>query len=125
MSCNCNKCGKVITLIMLICILVLNLILLFQKDAWDLETLKVWWKENMAAIQEIYKTEAYKTSQAEAIDATLEQIAAMTDTEEDTNDEWNTDEEDTNEWSDDIKAVVEEIVASNPVRGDKMLDLLS
>lgn len=119
MSCNCNKCGKVITLIMLICILVLNLILLFQKDAWDLETLKVWWKENMAAIQEIYKTEAYKTSQAEAIDATLEQIAAMTDTEEDTNDEWNTDEEDTNEWSDDIKAVVEEIVASNPVRGDK------
>ena len=61
MSCNCNKCGKVITLIMLICILVLNLILLFQKDAWDLETLKVWWKENMAAIQEIYKTEGNNT----------------------------------------------------------------
>jgi hypothetical protein len=45
----------------------------------------------MDAIQNIYKTEAYKNSQAEAIDATLEQIAAMeaenTDNTENTNEE--------------------------------------
>ena len=55
MSCNCNKCGKIITAIMLICILVLNALLLSKNDAWKLETLKVGWKENMEAIQKIYK----------------------------------------------------------------------
>ena len=120
MSCNCNKCGKLATIIMLVVILVLNLCLLFQKDAWDLETLKVGWKDNMDAIQNIYKTEAYKTSQAEAIDATLEQITAM-EAENDTtiSDETWTENGDTNEWSSDIKSVVEDMVASNPVRGDK------
>ena len=124
MSCNCNKCGHIATILMLVAILVLNLCLLFQKDAWDLETLKVGWKDNMNAIQEIYKTEAYKTSQAEAIDATLEQIAAMeaenTDNNENTDEEWNTENtENTNEWNSDVLSVVEDMVASNPVRGDK------
>lgn len=120
MSCNCNKCGKLATITMLVVILVLNLCLLFQKDAWDLETLKVGWKDNMDAIQNIYKTEAYKTSQAEAIDATLEQIAAMEAENYTTiSDETWTENGDTNEWSSDIKSVVEDMVASNPVRGDK------
>lgn len=120
MSCNCNKCGKIATVIMLIVILVLNLCLLFQKDAWDLETLKVGWKENMAAIQEIYKTDTYKTAQAEAIDSTLEQIAAMTDTtDENTYDGENGESDTTSQWSEDIKTVVEDILANNPVRGDK------
>lgn len=120
MSCNCNKCGKIATVIMLIVILVLNLCLLFQKDAWDLETLKVGWKENMAAIQEIYKTDTYKTAQAEAIDSTLEQIAAMTDTtDENTYDDENGESDTTSQGSEDIKTVVEDILANNPVRGDK------
>jgi len=120
MSCNCNKCGKIATVIMLIVILALNLCLLFQKDAWDLETLKVWGKENMNAIQEIYKTDTYKNAQADAINSTLEQIAAMN------NDAWDTyDNEDnwesntTSQGSEDIKTVVEDILANNPVRGDK------
>ena len=121
MSCNCKNCGKIATIIMLVIILILNLCLLFQKDAWDLETLKVWWKDNMEAIQNIYKTDAYKTSQAEAINATLDQIAAMnTETDTTVSDEtWGTENGNTNEWSSDIKAVVEDIVSSNPVRGDK------
>ena len=101
---------------MLIVILVLNLCLLFQKDAWDLETLKVGWKENMAAIQEIYKTDTYKTAQAEAIDSTLEQIAAMTDTtDENTNDDENEESDTTSQGSEDIKTVVEDILANNPL----------
>ena len=120
MSCNCNKCGKIATVIMLIVILVLNLCLLFQKDAWDLETLKVGGKENMAAIQEIYKTDAYKTAQAEAIDSTLEQIAAMTDTtDENTYEDENGGSNTTSQGSENIKAVVEDILANNPVRGNK------
>lgn len=121
MSCNCNKCGKIATILMLVCILALNLCLLFQKDAWDLETLKVWWKDNMEAIQNIYKTEAYKTAQRDAIDSTLEQIAAMPDTEENTNEytDENWDSNTTSQGSEDIKTVVEDMVASNPVRGDK------
>lgn len=120
MSCNCNKCGKIATILMLVCILALNLCLLFQKDAWDLETLKVWWKDNMDAIQNIYKTEAYKTSQAEAIDSTLEQIAAMnTDNDTTTYDEGDTEDSNAIEWGDDIKEVVEDMIASNPIRGSK------
>lgn len=122
MSCNCNKCGKIATIIMLVVILVLNVCLLFQKDAWDLETLKVWWKDNMDAIQNIYKSEAYKTAQEEAINATLEQIGAM-DTADTwyTDVEWDTDVDNSNatQWSEDIKTVIEDIISENPVRGDK------
>lgn len=122
MSCNEKKCcGKIITIAALVVILVLNLILLFKKDAWDLEVLKVWWKENMQAIQQIYNMDEYKTSQTEAINATLEQIWLLAgDTDTENTDIENTDNEsdDTN-GSEDVKTVVEDILASAPIRGDK------
>ena len=120
MSCNCNKCGKIATLIMLIVILALNICLLCQKDARSLETLKVWWEENMNAIQEIYKTDTYKKAQEEAINSTLEQIAAMNNNAWDTyNDDNGESDTASQEGSEDIKTVVEDILANNPVRGDK------
>lgn len=112
-------CGGIITIVALLAMLVLNIITLCQKDAWDLESLKVGWDENMEAIQAIYAMDDYKTSQRDAIDATLAQIGLFDDVDnEDNADNENTDEN-VSEWSDDIKTVIEDIIASSPVHGNK------
>lgn len=119
MSCNENKCCcKIVTIAVLFVILVLNTILLFKKDAWDLEVLKVWGKENMNAIQKIYGMDEYKKAQTDAIKSTLEQIWSIWDQAGNNyndveNNDWNTNSDV------DVKSIVEDILASAPVRGNK------
>ncbi len=61
--------------IFVIALLVLNLLLFiyigfFKKDAYWLETLKAWWKENMKMATQLYKSSFYVQQQK----STLEQI---------------------------------------------------
>ncbi len=57
-------------------LLVLNLLLLFyigfiKKDSYRLEKLKVGWGENMSLVQQLYKSDWYKTQQQTAIQQAL------------------------------------------------------
>ncbi len=116
MSCNKKTCGMC-TIIALVVILAANIVMLCTKTPLSLETLKVWWSENMAKIQQVYEMDAYKTSQSEAIDQTLAQIWLTDDQwdlwEWETNNEWNTNNNES------IMSAVEDILASAPVRGEK------
>ncbi len=63
------------TTMLLLGLVVLNILLtlyvgFFKKDAYWLETLKVWWSENMQLATQLYNADSYKQQQK----ATLEQI---------------------------------------------------
>ena len=79
-------------------------------DAWDVEIMKVWWEENWNLIEKIYTNKDYIAQQTEAIDATIAELNWSTYT-----DEWNTNVE----QNQDISAVVEEILATAPIHGNK------
>jgi uncharacterized membrane protein len=74
MKCNKNNYNFLIIAILAI-MLILSILSFFRKDsARNLETTKVGGIENMAAVQELYKSDSYKTQQATAIDQALAQI---------------------------------------------------
>ena len=119
MTCNKKVCG-ICTMIALVLILIANIVMLCTKTPLSLEILKVGWKENMAKIQKVYDMDAYKTSQSDAIDQTLAQIWLFEE-EDNTVVEDNLENEDTTntDQNESIKATVEDILSSAPVRGNK------
>jgi protein-disulfide isomerase len=62
-------------------------------------------------IEQIYKNKTWREQQAESIDYTIEQFRAQyKDTSDNTN---------TNNSNEDVTAIVENLLATAPVRGDK------
>lgn len=98
---------------MLVVLLAANICLLTQKkwgndvNAWDIEIMKVWWQDNRNLVEKLYKSDYYITQQTQAIDATIAEFS----------DEWNT--TDNTQNSEEIMAMVEDLLATAPVRGDK------
>ncbi len=105
--------GYIIATIMLILLLAVNICLLAQKkwwngaDAWDIEIMKVWWQENWNLVEKLYKSDYYINQQTQAIDATLAEF----------NNEWDTTDNIQN--GEEIMSMVENLLATVPVRGDK------
>ena len=107
----------IITIIWLVCLLWVNLCLLWKThkwkvanselDAWDIEIMKVWWQENWDKIEKIYKNQDYIDQQTQAIDSTIAQFSSESN------------DETPSEWNADISAIVENLLATVPVRGDK------
>lgn len=108
----------IITIILLVCLLWVNLCLLWKthkwktvnswSDAWDVEIMKVWWQENWDMIEKIYKNDTYIAQQTQAIDEAIAEIDGSYN-------------EDTTvpQWNEDVAAIVEDLLAKAPVRGDK------
>lgn len=108
---NNKLAGYIIAAIMLVLLLAANICLLTQKkwwsDAWDIEIMKIWWQDNWNLVEKFYKSDYYINQQTQAIDATLAEFS----------DEWNT--TDNTQNSEDIMTIVEDLLATAPVRGDK------
>jgi hypothetical protein len=74
MKCNKNN-YHLLVIVVLAVMLVLSILSFFRKDsARNLETTKVGGVENMATVQELYKSDSYKAQQSAAIDQALAQI---------------------------------------------------
>ena len=108
----------ILSIIWLVCLLWVNLCLLCKThkkatnvswaDARDVEIMKVWGQENWAMIERIYRNEDYIAQQTQAIDETIVQFNAETD--------YNDSSEEPNA---DVSEIVENLLATAPVRGDK------
>lgn len=75
----CNHWCCPMKLIILI-LIVLNLLLSIcslccNKSAWNLEALKVGWKENLEKLEKIYTSDAYVNSNREYLESYLEQVS--------------------------------------------------
>jgi len=107
----------ILTIIWLVCLLCINLCLLWKThvwktanselDAWDIEIMKVWWQENRNNIEKIYKNKDYIAQQTQAIDETILQFSTESDSGT------------PSEWNADVSAIVENLLATAPVRGNK------
>ena len=107
---SCKLVWSIIVVVLLVALLCVNISTLTSHksdDSRDVEIMKVGGEENWNLIEKIYKDESYISQQTEAIDATLEQFAVETES--------NT----PSESNDDVSAVVENLLATAPVRGDK------
>ena len=111
----------ILTIIWLIVLLWVNLCLLWNLNKWtsnvswadarDVEIMKVWWQENWDKIEKIYKNEDYIAQQTQAIDETILQFNGEANTEVET--------QTVSESNADVSDVVENLLATAPVRGDK------
>ena len=131
-NCNCGSCcgGKCLGLILtaLWCIAAIVACIYACKAAktaenvYNLNVLSAGGIENFTKMNELYSSDAYVKYATEQTDGYVTSfMAAYGDTDEDTTeieDEENT-EVDNNTSSEDIKAVVEDMLASSPIRGDK------
>ena len=69
-----RKNNYLILIILLWIMLILQILSLFKKDAWALETLKVGWADNMKKIEQLYNSDEYISQQTIAIDQALSQM---------------------------------------------------
>ena len=136
MKCNKNNYHFLVIAVLAV-MLVLSILSFFRKDsARNLETTKVGGVENMAAVQELYKSDSYKAQQSAAIDQALAQINTEIDLGNEPTEEMNLEEnsdvevEENMENSDEEKnsdvevnttiiSALEEIKSSTTIHGDK------
>ncbi len=136
-TCNCGSCcgGKCFGLILTAvgCIAAIVACIFACKAAWaaqkayNLNVLSAGWEANLEKMNELYSSKAYvdyATNQTDSYVSSFMSAYGNADLEGDTDDTEIDDEvSDTNEEEaaspEDIKAVVEDMVANNPVRGDK------
>lgn len=129
-SCNCNWWGKVLGLSLSAFCLIISLVTCLvacgsliaslrsydaSKAIYDFNVLSAWGQENFDRMSKVYQSEAYveyATQNAEQAESYfgLGETATTDDESDDTN---------ITAWGDDIKAVVEDLLASSPIRGDK------
>ncbi len=69
-----RKNNYLVLVILLWVILILQILSLFKKDAWKLETLKVGWADNMKKVEQLYSSPDYIYQQTVAIDQALSQM---------------------------------------------------
>lgn len=131
MKCNKNSYHRLV-IVILAATLVLSILAFFRKDsARNLETTKVGGIENMAAVQELYKSDSYKAQQSAAIDQALAQINPQVNLDNEPSDDLDLEEDiewdpkDVNEDSDDAEvnntmiSKLEKIKDSTVVHGNK------
>lgn len=119
MNNNCKLTWYIITTILLVLLLISNICVLNKQkngvstsngaDAWDVEIMKVGWQENWDKIEKIYKNQDYIDQQTQAIDETIAEI----------NGSYGEDTTSTSQWNENVSAIVENLLATAPVRGDK------
>lgn len=124
-KCDCKKCcgGKCISLILsaIWCIAAI-IACIFACKIYNLNVLSAGWHENLKKMNELYSSEAYIKYATEQTDWYISSfMSTYGNIDEDTNDEDTaTDEEETNNAStEDVKTVVEDMLAASPIRGDK------
>jgi len=132
-SCNCGSCcwGKCLMTIFTILWCVAAIVACFfafkasetAQNAYNLNILSAGWEANFKKMNELYASDAYVKYATEQTDWYIESfMSAYGETEEDNT---ATDEEDVDnteansQSSEDIKAVVEDMLAASPIRGDK------
>ena len=108
---NCKISWYIISIILLIILLVINCILCVKQTKYlNYEIARSGWLENWKTIQKAYKTEAWAEKQSQDIDYNIERLKSQYQTEEPTN---------TDEPNPEIAAIVEDLLATVPVRGNK------
>lgn len=125
-KCDCKKCcgGKCISLILsaIWCIAAI-IACIFACKIYNLNVLSAGWHENLKKMNELYSSEAYIKYATEQTDWYISSfMSTYGDIDEDTNvdDEDTTTEEETNNTStEDVKSIVEDMLAASPIRGDK------
>ena len=138
-SCGCNWWGRFlgvslsalsVIISIITCLIACGALLCAQKsyevskDSYDLNVLSAGWEENFNRMNKVYQSEAYleyATQQADQAEAYFG-LAWDTDTPTDGATSLDDTEEDTSNIAtggEDIKAVVEDMLASSPIRWDK------
>ena len=114
MKCKCKTTCYIISIILLLCLLAANVLLCLKQTKYlNFEIAKVGGKDNWKAVEKIYHSDEWEQEQASNIAQTIEQFRAQYKEDTNTN---NTIENNSNA---DVTAVVENILATAPVRGDK------
>ena len=111
MKCNCKFNWNIVIAILLIVLLWVNIFALTKQsdDAWGIEIMKIWWKENWKMIEKIYESDYYISQQTQAIEATLQQFKQESEIADSTS-----------SYTDaDIADIVEDILATSTINGDK------
>ena len=106
-----NNNRYIFVIILLVVLLITNLCILCSKksdnsDAWDVEIMKVWWKENWDLIEKIYKSKDYIEQQTQAIDDTIADF------------NWSA-TNNNSEQNPEVADIVEDILATAPIDGNK------
>lgn len=70
--------GMIIAFFLGINVILMCYVAFFKKDALWLETLKVWWRENMQLVTKLYQSEGYQQQQKSAIEQVLGNVWAET-----------------------------------------------
>lgn len=96
------------------------------KDVYNLNVLSAWWEENFKKMNELYASKAYIDYATEQTSGYISSfLAAYGDTDDENSEIYdeditNDENADTNNVStDDVKNIVEDMLASTPIRGDK------
>lgn len=123
MKCKCKICWYVISIILLICLLIVNVWLYVKQAKYlNFSIAQVGWKENWERLEKIYSSDKYKeertTAMSQEIASSLAYIKAQYG--EDTTSNINTTDTNTvDNNNQDVSAVVEDMLANAPVHGNK------
>lgn len=115
MECKCKKCWYVVSAILLIVLLAINVLLYVRQTKYlNFSIAQAGGIENWEKIQKIYNSDKWKEEQTSSIDAYIAQFKAQYG-----NDENNNSDTTSSETNADVANIVEDLLASAPVRGDK------
>ena len=92
------------------------------ENAYNLNVLSAGWIENLEKMNNLYKSEAYVKYATEQTDGYVSSfLSQFGDETDDSTAELGDEADDTNitAWGDDIKAIVEDMLASSPIRWDE------
>lgn len=121
MECKCKKCWYIASIILLAWLLALNVLLYIKQVKYlNYNIDQVGGIDNWNQIQKIYNSEKWKEEQTANIESQITQWKAQLQAiynAGDTTSETNTDT--TSEPNADVSAIVENLLATAPVRGDK------
>ncbi len=128
-DCNCwNKCcgGKILnTILIVLCLVAAVLACYYSKSSYDLNVLSAGGTENLNKMNNLYKSDAYKKYATDQTESYVNGfLNAYGETDNTNNNDSYDDEPDyttTNNAADpdEIKSIVENMLASSPIRGDK------
>jgi len=107
---SCKLVWSITAVVLLVALLYVNVSLLtsYKRDnSRNIEIMKVWWQENWNKIEKIYENQDYIDQQTQAIDDTIAQFSTESNNEMPT------------EWNADVANIVENLLATAPVRGSK------
>ena len=111
---SCKKRNNILVLSVLFVILLINVLSFFKEDTTlKLEILKVWWKENMKLVKQLYNSPEYIQQQTIAIEQALSQINMVDQSFDDALDVNNL------QWNDSFIQELERIKSSSIIYGDE------